>query len=330
MGIIDIDGIEEVGPIEMHLRASDWYRHGHQHDVRYNNVILHVVYIHDFDVIQNGRKIPTLNLGPLINPQMDFKNTLTRSDLNLPCRPFLGDVSNETMEEVKRESLILKIENKLIAADATEYSRGTLYRLIASAFGTQVNKQQFLQLVHAVPVELLVGMTYSDIYETLIRESELFSSNRSQLIHWNFKGVRPANFPTIRVKQFARLTSVLLFDESFMKAMNEFDVKTLRNHFNSLNSELEVKMSTSFMEHIITNACVPFFYFRNRATSMDIIINYLSKIKAEKNAITRRWIQNGLPLENAYDSQSLNGLYTYLCANRKCLSCGIGGSIINT
>lgn len=37
------DEPELTGDIEIHLRADDWFRHGHEHDPGYNNVVLHVV-----------------------------------------------------------------------------------------------------------------------------------------------------------------------------------------------------------------------------------------------------------------------------------------------
>ncbi|MBL0072537.1 MAG: DUF2851 family protein [Bacteroidetes bacterium] len=42
-----------AGNIEIHVKASDWYRHMHQHDKAYNSVILHVVYEADAEIIIN-------------------------------------------------------------------------------------------------------------------------------------------------------------------------------------------------------------------------------------------------------------------------------------
>ena len=47
---IEIDGQNWVGNVEIHVRASDWYRHGHQNDRAYDSVILHVVKISDMEV----------------------------------------------------------------------------------------------------------------------------------------------------------------------------------------------------------------------------------------------------------------------------------------
>ncbi|MFT7121577.1 MAG: hypothetical protein ACJAZ9_001757, partial [Neolewinella sp.] len=42
-GQLRIDGLQWAGNIEMHVKASDWYKHGHETDLAYDNVILHVV-----------------------------------------------------------------------------------------------------------------------------------------------------------------------------------------------------------------------------------------------------------------------------------------------
>ena len=38
-----IGGTLWVGNVEIHDRASDWYRHKHERDAAYNNVVLHLV-----------------------------------------------------------------------------------------------------------------------------------------------------------------------------------------------------------------------------------------------------------------------------------------------
>lgn len=47
---IELDGIKFYGPIEIHVKSSDWYAHKHHFDSNYNSVILHVVYEHDKEV----------------------------------------------------------------------------------------------------------------------------------------------------------------------------------------------------------------------------------------------------------------------------------------
>ncbi|MDD5598219.1 MAG: DUF2851 family protein [Victivallaceae bacterium] len=52
------------GDIELHLRASDWFAHQHQHDRAYSNVILHVVGKNDLDQAQRELLPPMLVLKP--------------------------------------------------------------------------------------------------------------------------------------------------------------------------------------------------------------------------------------------------------------------------
>ena len=46
-----VNGLRWAGNVEVHIKSSDWNAHGHSRDKAYNNVVLHVVYIHDADII---------------------------------------------------------------------------------------------------------------------------------------------------------------------------------------------------------------------------------------------------------------------------------------
>lgn len=71
-----IDGRLWAGDVEIHVKASDWYRHGHHTDPAYSSVILHVVDFDDTAVTRpDGTPIDQMRLP--CSP--DFRLTTTPS-----------------------------------------------------------------------------------------------------------------------------------------------------------------------------------------------------------------------------------------------------------
>ena len=67
-GKIKIGDTTWAGNIEMHISSSDWDRHKHTTDRAYDNVVLHVVWEHDKEIMdQNGKAIPTLVISKCVD-----------------------------------------------------------------------------------------------------------------------------------------------------------------------------------------------------------------------------------------------------------------------
>lgn len=66
--IVDIEGDLVRGDVELHLRHTGWFAHGHDRDPAYGGVALHVVAVNDLPlaatVHASGRRIPLLVLTP--------------------------------------------------------------------------------------------------------------------------------------------------------------------------------------------------------------------------------------------------------------------------
>ncbi len=226
-----------AGNVEIHVKASDWYRHHHQTDNAYNNVILHVVYEADSDIIiGNLTTVPTVDLSEQTDSEIIKKySSLKASRLHIPCSNNLKNVKPLIINSWIDRMLVERLEYKSIQIEqALHVNKGdwedAFYQLLARNFGFNVNAGPFEMLARCLPQNLLLkhadqihqvealvfGQSgflegiFNDEYPQLLQKEYGFLSKKFGLMPldkhlWKLLRMRPANFPTIRLSQFSEL-----------------------------------------------------------------------------------------------------------------------------
>ena len=91
------------------------------------------------------------------------------------------------------------------------------------------------------------------------------------------------------------------------------------------------KVTKSFVDLLIMNTIIPlkFKYLKsvNRAIDDDFF-DFIKKVKAEKNGVIDKFSELKIVAENAFDSQALLELKNNYCAQKRCLQCAIGNSLL--
>ncbi|QIX63218.1 DUF2851 family protein [Hymenobacter sp. BT18] len=236
-----IGEVEWNGAVEIHLRASDWYRHQHQLDLRYDQVILHVVYTADQPVRRSdGSLIPTLELGPRIAPELlsTYEVLLAAPAATLPCAGLLPQAPTVTRLSMVERALLERAERKADTVLTLHEQllgdwEATTWHALAAGFGFQKNTEPLARLAKALPLAVLrrhrhqplqtealvlgqAGFLESleepDDYSTALQREYGFLRHKYSLadtaLHaheWNFLRLRPANFPTVWLVQLAAL-----------------------------------------------------------------------------------------------------------------------------
>jgi hypothetical protein len=226
-----------AGHVEIHVNASDWYRHNHQKNKAYDNIILHVVYQADKDIYTTQRqKIPCLEIKNHFDPQilLNYRSFIDSRQW-IACYNQLGAVQRFTwmawLDRVIAERLEMKTEIVLDVFRKCENDwEETFYRRLMSNFGFKVNEQPFELLAQRLPFHLLLrhsdqlfqleallfgqagllGEDFSDDYPKALQHEYHFLAAKYQLKPlppeiWRFMRMRPANFPSIRLAQMATL-----------------------------------------------------------------------------------------------------------------------------
>lgn len=310
---VSIDGVDQFGPVEMHIRSSDWYQHGHQSDPLYNDVILHVVLEHDKDVVINGKKVPTLELKDLIDPTQYFHyRNGHRYSSRISCSRLMHVVDKGTRAKWMVEQYRLRLNELRGRIDWSAGQTQNLFLLGIRAFGMGVNGEALTTAFSQLDYREFASLDRSELRNRL----EFSGAHKS--------GTRPANNPLIRLEQFRVLMNEL-------QKISLLDLWTERNELILLvNRQLKIEglptIGLIMWRCFLINAYIPFLFFLHDY-SEKTIQGYLSNLKPETNRIVRFWSPIIKP-KNAFESQAIIAAYKYSCSAKKCLSCTVGKVIL--
>jgi len=339
---IAIDDLIWVGNVEIHIKSSDWKKHGHQNDPSYDNVILHVVFEHDAILDPQVSSIPTLAISQYFDA-----NTITEVangpviNNTILCKDQLHFISDFDLVFIKEQVLYERLYQRISRFDLIESEpQEVLYQLIAEAFGRQVNVLPFQQLSSSIQWNRLNSMDAPGRYESLT-ENVNESTSRMKVgnvgVEWKSKGLRPQGSPALRIRQFAAFVSDYDFNYQFIHFKAEDIYTYLMQTFESRSSSIRRLsgrgLSKDLQTSLIINAFSPFmFWFGQHIGSESIVeksMELLRIIPAEDNYITRIWKKTPANLLNAADSQAHLAIYKQFCMTKKCQNCPVGKRLLS-
>ncbi|HND82336.1 MAG TPA: DUF2851 family protein [Chitinophagales bacterium] len=365
---IKIDDVVLVGNIELHVYASDWKLHKHVHDKKYNNVILHVVYFHDYDI----PNINTLVLNGRISIRLlERYQSLMQSKQEIVCRAHINEVDTFTIENWKERLLIERFEYKSayilqqLKHQQNDWEK-TCYHLIGKYFGSHINNDAFELLCNYLDYKILLkhqdnifqleallygvagflNKDFIEIYPRKLKQEYQFLKHKyglqqMQEHHWQYLRIRPISFPTIRIAWFASLMQSmplmqnLVHTQTSRQVLENIDVSEYWNShymFDKISKIKSKKMGNEFKAILHINVIAPLLYayakYSNDEKYRTAAFEILYTTKPETNAKIKFFDGMNLQQQHAFDTQALIALYDQYCSNKRCLKCGIGNKIL--
>ncbi len=198
------DGPVITGEVELHLDAADWAGHGHARDRAYDGVVLHVVLFPPepghVTVGAEGREIPVLVLLPLLLHDLEefAAEEAVETLANRPAAQIvdvLGLLGAGELARLLREHALRRWQQKVHFARLRIARLGwtsACHHAALEILGYRFNRAPMLRIAAAHPLaEWQRGVASLDEWH----ESESGA--------WSVQGVRPANRPRTRLRQYA-------------------------------------------------------------------------------------------------------------------------------
>ena len=341
-----------AGYVEIHVKASDWFRHGHHEDARYNNVVLHVVQTADAQAVtQDGKALPTLQIDFPAHMLTRYQE-LCQTDDYPRCHRVVASIPSLKVHSWMEQLLAERLDGKSARIlKRVKESRGdweqAAFATLARNFGFGINGELLEEWAAHVPLAAaakhrnnllqvqalflgtagLIGhLGPHDGCDAQKAEAEYaylahkFSLPAPPPFLWRYLRTRPYNFPHLRILQLA---AVFHHGGAQLHALLEAsDTALLQRCLQGAS------LSVSAIRLIAINTVAPLLYAYGQAQGNDTLVSramdLLKSLPAENNYIIRQWSACGLEAGTAAHSQALIQLKREYCDRYDCLRCHFG------
>ncbi len=377
--LVRIGKLDHIGHVEVHKKASDWKNHEHDVDGRYNSVILHVVWEEDKPIRrQDGTAIPTLELkGKILLDVLRNYERLLTSNSEILCGDGLNKVPEiirfSMLEKTLLERLEIKSQRLLNILEETnnDWEEST-YRWLFQSFGFKTNADPMLKLAEKIPLRTLLKQSKQplaieammlgqaglipdnpvDEYGKFLKNEYLFYQKKYgwndsfMRNEWKLMGVRPQNFPPIRIAQLAQIISktpnlfsaIIEHTGELTQFKNIFDI-TISDYWQyhyQIGAASKIRLNKSLSRNTLSlltiNFILPLWYtygkYLQEPSWKERCFDVLQHLSAEENNIIRKFATHNWLAENAFDTQGMIGLFNEYCSQKKCLDCKIGQNLL--
>jgi hypothetical protein len=366
-----------VGNIEIHLNSSDWYAHHHEVDTSYDSVILHVVWEHNVEVFRaNNTPITTLALKNFIATDVlnNYQQLFNKNEKWINCENLLTSVNEFKLSHWFERLYVERLEQKSIQIKALQKSTNNnweeiLFKLLAKNFGLKINADAFFNMVNTFDFSIvrkvfgnqlqlealffgqagLLSKSYESAYYNSLKKEYVYLQAKFNIVpilnsQVHFFRLRPQNFPTIRLSQFAmlyylnqQLFSKIIVIKNVEEFYKLFALSTSifwETHFTfeTTSKKNTKKLTKPFIDLLLINTIIPiqFMYFKSIGKDdFSDLLTIMEQLKPEKNTIISKFDNLGIKAHNAFETQSLLQLKNEYCSLKRCLNCEVGKELLS-
>ncbi len=202
------------GDVELHVRSSDFRRHGHQQDPAYDGLALHLVFRHDEEgatLLSSGRRAPVVALADWVEGRTREISVWLKRPVQWqePCRSAVARLGPEAVGEALDRLGTMRFRQK-VAEFARRLRAEPLEELlwegILEALGYGGQRQAFRLLARRLPwAQLRAELMPLAAKERAERARHLLLATLQEVAAPTSQPVRPHNRPESRLQGAAAL-----------------------------------------------------------------------------------------------------------------------------